>query len=64
MNWLSFLQVMILEEKAAQEKYQVAVDAADDPKIRALFERLRDEEAFHARILESEYVRLEKLPGR
>jgi len=60
MDWLNFLKVMIIEERAARDKYQLAVDLADDPAIRAVFERLRDEEAFHADFLEGEYARLEK----
>ena len=60
MDWLNLLKMMIIEEKAARDKYQVAVDLADDPAIRAVFERLRDEEAFHADFLEGEYERLEK----
>ena len=60
MDWLNFLKVMIIEERAARDKYQLAVDLADDPAIKAVFERLRDEEAFHADFLEGEYARLEK----
>jgi rubrerythrin len=60
MDWLNFLKVMIIEERAARDKYQVAVDLADDPAIRAVFEKLRDEEDFHADFLEGEYERLEK----
>ena len=60
MDWLNLLKMMVIEEKAARDKYQVAVDLADDPAIRAVFERLRDEEAFHADFLEGEYERLEK----
>lgn len=60
MDWLNLLKMMVIEEKAARDKYQVAVDLADDPAIRAVFERLRDEEAFHADFLEGEYARLEK----
>ena len=60
MDWLNLLKMMIIEEKAARDKYQVAVDLADDPAIRAVFERLRDEEAFHADFLEGEYEKLEK----
>lgn len=61
MDWLNFLKVMVIEERAARDKYQLAVDLADDPAIRAIFERLRDEEAFHADFLEGEYERLEKV---
>jgi rubrerythrin len=60
MDWLNFLKVMVIEERAARDKYQVAVDLAEDPAIKAVFERLRDEEAFHADFLEGEYERLEK----
>jgi rubrerythrin len=61
MDWLNFLKVMIIEEKAARDKYQLAMDLADDPNVKAIFEKLRDEEAFHANFLEGEYARLEKL---
>ena len=44
-------------------KYQLAVDLAQDPQVRAVFEKLRDEEAFHADFLEGEYARLEKALG-
>lgn len=64
MDWLGFLQVMVIEEKAAQEKYQLAMDLAKDPEIRALFQRLRDEEAFHVDFLEGEYSRLERQVSR
>ena len=60
MDWLSFLKVMIIEERAAVEKYQLALDAADDPAIKSLFEKLRNEEAFHVEYLEGECERLEK----
>jgi len=60
MDWLNFLKVMAIEERAARDKYQLAANLADDPNIKAVFERLRDEEAFHADFLEGEYARLEK----
>jgi rubrerythrin len=59
MDWLGFLRVMVIEEKGAQQKYQLAMELAEDPDVRALFERLRDEEAFHVQFLEGEYDRLE-----
>jgi rubrerythrin len=64
MDILGFLKVMIIEEKGAREKYQVAVDESADPEVRAVFEKLRDEEAFHIEFLENEYDRLQKLTGR
>lgn len=60
MDWLNFLKVMAIEEKAARDKYRLAANLADDPAIKAVFERLRDEEAFHADFLEGEYEKLEK----
>ncbi len=64
MDWLGFLKVMLLDENAARAKYQLAAELAQDPQVRAVFERLRDEEAVHADILEGEYARLQKLIQR
>lgn len=61
MDWLNFLKVMMIEEMAARDKYQLAMELANDPQIKAIFEKLRDEEAFHANFLEGEYNRLQKL---
>jgi rubrerythrin len=60
MDWLSFLKIMAMEEHAARAKYQLAMDLAEDPELRAFFEKLRDEEAFHAEFLEGEYEKLQK----
>jgi rubrerythrin len=60
MDWLSFLKIMAMEEHAARAKYQLAMDLAEDEDLKAFFERLRDEEAFHAQYLEGEYEKLEK----
>jgi rubrerythrin len=60
MDWLSFLRIMMMEEQAAQAKYQLAVDLAEDANMKAFFARLRDEEAFHAQFLEGEYEKLQK----
>jgi rubrerythrin len=60
MDWLSFLKIMAMEEHAARAKYQLAADLADDKDLKAFFEKLRDEEAFHAQFLEGEYEKLEK----
>jgi rubrerythrin len=59
MDWLSFLKIMTMEEKAARAKYQLAMDLAEDKELKAFFQRLRDEEAFHAQFLEGEYQKLE-----
>jgi rubrerythrin len=60
MDWLNFMKIMGIEERAAQAKYQLALDLAETEEMRAFFARLRDEEAFHAQFLEGEYAKLEK----
>lgn len=60
MDWLSFLKIMAMEEHAARAKYQLAMDLTEDQELKGFFERLRDEEAFHAQFLEGEYEKLEK----
>lgn len=60
MDWLNFLKVMMIEERAARAKYQLAVDLADNADLKAFFAKLRDEEAFHAQFLEGECAKLEK----
>lgn len=60
MDWLSFIKIMAMEEHAARAKYQLAMDLAEDKELAAFFERLRDEETFHAQFLEGEYEKLEK----
>ncbi|MBN1660157.1 MAG: hypothetical protein JXA93_17285 [Anaerolineae bacterium] len=60
MDWLSFLKIMMMEEEAAQAKYQLAMDLSEDEEMRAFFAKLRDEEEFHAQYLEGEYQKLQK----
>jgi len=60
LDWLSFLKVMAMEEHAARAKYQLAVDLAEDEDLKKFFGKLRDEEAFHAELLEGEYEKLKK----
>jgi rubrerythrin len=36
------------------------MDLAEDAELKTFFQRLRDEEAFHAQFLEGEYEKLEK----
>jgi rubrerythrin len=60
MDWLSFLKIMAMEEHAARAKYQLAMDLTEDKDLKAFFQRLRDEEEFHAQYLEGEYEKLEK----
>ncbi len=61
MNLVEFLKIMEMEERAAFAKYQWAMDQTDDEGLRAIFARLRDEEAVHADYLEYERSKLEKL---
>jgi len=61
MNWISFLKAMAMEEHAARARYDWAAEMADSPQLRAVFEKLRDEEEFHAQFLEGERLKLEKL---
>ncbi len=60
MDWLAFLKIMAMEERAAQAKYQLAVDMAEDPELKSFFAKLRDEEAFHEQYLEGEYEKLQR----
>ncbi|MBC7223612.1 MAG: ferritin, partial [Anaerolineae bacterium] len=46
MDWLNFLKVMALDEEAAYKKYDLAAQLTDDPRLKQLLERLRDEEQF------------------
>ena len=59
MNWITFLKVMIEDEKAAIEKYQLAVEQADSKELKDVLERLRDEEEIHIDLLEREIKRLQ-----
>jgi rubrerythrin len=65
MDWLNFLKMMIIEEQAARDKYALAAQLSDSPELKAAFQRLRDEETFHAEVLEAQYTKLERmLPHR
>jgi len=59
MDWVTFLKVMIEDEKAAVNKYQLAVEEADSKELKAALERLRDEEKVHIDFLEHEISKLE-----
>ena len=61
MDMITFLQVMIEDEKAAIEKYQLAIDQADSKQLTTILKRLRDEESIHIDLLESEISRLKAL---
>lgn len=58
MDWITFLQVMIEDEKAAIQKYKLAVEKADSEKLKTALERLLYEEEIHIDLLEEEIRRL------
>ena len=59
-GWEIFLKAMEIEEKGAMAKYKLAAELAENEKLKELFERLAEEEAFHAQYLQGEYERLTK----
>ena len=61
MDWVTFLKVMIEDEKAAANKYQIAVEKADSSELKAILEKLMHEEEFHVDFLEQEIRRLQAL---
>ena len=61
MDMIEFLKIMEMEERAAYAKYQWAMDQTEAEELKAIFARLRDEEAVHADYLEYERTKLEKL---
>jgi hypothetical protein len=64
MDWTEFLRVMAAEKHAAGARYNWAAQNADTVQLRTVFEKLRDEEEFHAQFLEGERLKLEKLLAR
>jgi rubrerythrin len=58
MDWITFLQVMIEDEKAAIQKYRIALESADSEALKSALERLMHEEEFHVDFLEQEIRRL------
>jgi rubrerythrin len=50
---------MIEDEKAAANKYQLALDEADSDELKAILEKLLHEEQFHVDFLEQEIRRLQ-----
>jgi rubrerythrin len=58
MDWVTFLGVMIEDEKAAINKYRIAMEQADSAELRDVLEKLMHEEEFHVDFLEQEIRRL------
>jgi len=61
MDWINFLKVMALDEETAYKKYDLAASLAEDPGLKKLLERLRDEEEFHAQFLLGECEKMQRL---
>lgn len=59
-SWETFFRMMIMEEHGAQKKYETMGNLAVSPELKKVFAKLASEEAFHAQILESELLKLEK----
>ena len=59
-GWEIFLKAMEIEERGAMAKYTLAAELAESKELQDLFEKLADEEAFHAQYLQGEYERLMK----
>jgi rubrerythrin len=60
-DWETFLNVMIEDEKAAMAKYRLALGKADSESLRSVLERLLHEEEFHIQFLEQEIRRIRGL---
>ena len=59
MDWVTFLEVMVEDEKAAMTKYRIAMERAGSEELRAVLEKLMNEEEFHIDFLEQEIRRLQ-----
>ena len=59
MDWITFLNVMVEDEKAAINKYRLAMEQADSEKLKTVLERLMHEEQVHIDFLEEEIRRLQ-----
>ena len=62
-DWVIFLKAMEIEERGAMAKYKMAAEEATDGDLKELFEKLAEEEAFHAQYLQGEYERILKAKG-
>lgn len=59
MDWVTFLKVMIEDEKAAISKYQQAIEVADSKELKEVLVMLRNEEEVHIDLLDNEIRRIE-----
>lgn len=58
MDWKVFLNVMVEDERAAINKYRIAMEAAEEAELKAVLAKLMHEEEFHVDFLEQEIRRL------
>jgi rubrerythrin len=58
-DWVTFLKVMVEDEKAAINKYQQAIEVADAKELKEVLVMLRNEEEVHIDLLDNEIRRLE-----
>ena len=61
MDWTTFLEVMLIDEHAAQAKYKMVSELATDARIKEIFDQLKYEEEVHVSILEKELAALKKM---
>jgi len=59
-SWETFFKMMIADEHGAKMKYAMAMNLAEEPQLKKIFERFMREEEVHAQLLESELMKLEK----
>ena len=59
MDWITFLEVMVEDEKSAYSKYRIALAEADSEPLKNVLEKLMHEEEFHVDFLEQEIRRLQ-----
>ena len=59
MDWVTFLNVMIEDEKGAINNYKLAMEQAESEKLKTVFERLMHEEQVHVDFLEEDIRRLQ-----
>jgi rubrerythrin len=57
-DWKVFLNVMVEDERAAINKYRIAMEAAEEAELKAVLAKLMHEEEFHVDFLEQEIRRL------
>ena len=60
MDWITFLKVMIVDEKGAIAKYKQAAANATDTGLKKMFTEMLEEEKIHVRIIEDKIEQLKK----